>query len=223
LRWIFIGFDFSALHDDVNHHSRVGLREVAFPPRGGEHYPMALTSSKQLAAGTPMPAFSLPDVATGATVAGTGLTGAKASVVIFLCRHCPYVVHVLPEVIRLSREYQARGISFVGISANDAAKYPEDAPAKLAGMIAERGIPFPILHDETQDTARAFGAVCTPEFFVFDGPGCLHYHGRLDGSTPGNGVPCDGSDLRRALDAVLRDAPAPSPQHPSMGCSIKWK
>lgn len=184
---------------------------------------MALTSSEQLSAGTPMPAFSLRDVATGATVTGAGLTGPKASVVIFLCRHCPYVVHVLPEIVRLSREYQPRGISFVGISANDAAKYPDDAPGKLAEMVSERGIPFPILHDETQHTARAFRAVCTPEFFVFDGQGLLYYHGRLDGSTPGNGIPCDGSDLRGALDAVMRGAPAPSPQHPSMGCNIKWK
>lgn len=184
---------------------------------------MALTSSEDLAIGTPMPGFSLPDVVTGAMVNDSTPAKAKAWVVIFLCRHCPYVVHVMPEVIRLSGEYLRRGISFVGISANDAAKYPDDSPAKLAAMVAEQGIPFPVLHDETQKTAKMFRALCTPEFFVFDEERRLYYHGRLDGSTPGNGVPCDGSDLRSALDSLLSGSSPPSPQHPSMGCNIKWK
>ena len=184
---------------------------------------MALTTSENLAPGTPMPEFSLPDVVTGQNVGPESLQGAKASVVIFLCRHCPYVVHVLPEIVRLAGEYLPRGAAFVGISANDASSYPDDAPDRLAAMVEERHIPFPILHDESQNTARAFHAVCTPEFFVFDGAGRLFYHGRLDGSTPGNNVPRDGADLRQALDAALSGSPAPSPQHPSMGCNIKWK
>ena len=184
---------------------------------------MALTASENLPQGTPMPEFSLPNVVTGRHDNSSSLLGPKATVIIFLCRHCPYVVHVLPEVVRLAGDYMARGVSFAGISANDATSYPDDSPANLAKMVSDRALPFPILYDESQQTARAFHAVCTPEFFVFDGAGHLYYHGRLDGSTPGNNVPCDGTDLRRALDAVISGAPAPSPQHPSMGCNIKWK
>lgn len=182
---------------------------------------MALTASEALALGTPQPAYDLPDVVTGRKASPP--QAVPASVVIFLCRHCPYVVHVLPEVVRLANDYLPRGVAFVGISANDARAYPDDAPQGLAGMVRARSIPFPILYDETQETARAFRAVCTPEFFLFDGSGKLFYHGRLDGSTPGNDVPCDGADLRAALDAVLSGSSAPSPQHPSMGCNIKWK
>ena len=184
---------------------------------------MALTASEAFAAGAPLPDFALPDVSTGRIVGARTFADAKALVVIFLCRHCPHVVHVLPELVRLAGDYLPRGASFVGISANDAASYPDDSPSNLAKMVTERHIPFPILHDEAQDMARAFHAVCTPEFFVYDAARKLSYHGRLDGSTPGNGVPCDGSDLRRALDAILSGAAAPVPQQPSMGCSIKWK
>lgn len=183
---------------------------------------MALTPSAELAPGTRMPDFSLPEVSTGRDTGPGAWTAAKAVVVVFLCRHCPYVVHVLPEVIRLAADYSPQGVSFAGISANDAAKYPDDSPENLAKMVAERGIPFPILHDATQEVARAFGAACTPEFFVFDGGRRLYYHGRLDGSTPGNGLSSDGADLRRALDDLLSGSPAPTPQHPSMGCNIKW-
>jgi thiol-disulfide isomerase/thioredoxin len=184
---------------------------------------MALTRSEQLAVGMPAPEFSLPDVVTGQAVTAENAVGDKPLVVIFLCRHCPYVVHVLPEVVRLAQDYLPKGVAFLGISANDAAAYPDDAPHKLAAMVAERNIPFPILYDESQDTARAFRAVCTPEFFVFDGARGLYYHGRLDASTPGNNVACDGGDLRAALDDLLGGAPPPSPQQPSMGCNIKWK
>ena len=184
---------------------------------------MALTRSEQLAIGMPVPEFSLPDVVTGQPVTADSAAGGKPLAVIFLCRHCPYVVHVLPEVIRLARDYLPKGVAFIGIGANDAATYPDDAPPKLAAMVAERNVPFPILYDESQDTARAFHAVCTPEFFVFDGPRGLYYHGRLDGSTPGNNVACDGGDLRAALDDLLAGAPPPSSQQPSMGCNIKWK
>ena len=184
---------------------------------------MALTTSQSLAPGMRIPDFSLPDVVTGQTVTPAACAEAKALVVIFLCRHCPYVVHVLPEVIRLAGDYQPKGVAFLGISANDATTYPDDSPANLAKMVAERSIPFPILHDETQAVAHSFHAVCTPEFFVFDGSRGLYYHGRLDGSTPGNGVPCNGSDLRGALDGLLDGAAAPDPQQPSMGCNIKWK
>jgi peroxiredoxin len=184
---------------------------------------MALTTSEPLAAGTPLPAFTLPDVVTGRSVSSSGFADAAALVVVILCRHCPYVVHALPEIVRLAADYQPRGVSFLGISANDAETYPDDSPSNLARMVREKKIPFPVLHDETQDVARAFRAVCTPEFFLY-GPGMkLFYHGRLDGSTPGNGVPVTGDDLRTALDDLLAGKSSPDTGHPSMGCSIKWK
>lgn len=183
---------------------------------------MALTTSTPFTPDDSLPPFALPDVSTGRTVTPQDFAASPIFVVIFLCRHCPYVVHVLPEILRLAADYLPRGVTFVGISSNDAANYPDDSPANLAQMVSERGIPFPILHDASQATARAFAAVCTPEFYVYDAARALRYHGRLDGSTPGNGVACDGSDLRPALDALLTAQPVAVPQHPSMGCNIKW-
>lgn len=184
---------------------------------------MALTPSKELSPGRPVPAFALPDVATGRTVTPADFAGAKALVIVFLCRHCPYVVHVLPALRDLAREYLARGAAFAGISANDAVRYPDDSPERLGDMVRTQDIPFPVLYDESQETARAFAAACTPEFFVFDGGPRLYYHGRFDASTPGNNLPCTGADLRAALDGVLTGRPVPDGQQPSMGCGIKWK
>jgi thiol-disulfide isomerase/thioredoxin len=189
----------------------------------GEYGRMALTESTALGSDFTMPDFSLPDVSTGKGMSTTACAGGKGTVVIFLCRHCPYVLHVLPVLLGLAREYIPRGIGFVGISSNNVATHPDDAPDRLKAMVEERDIPFPILHDASQDAARAFHAACTPEFHVFGADAHLHYHGRMDASTPGNNVPCTGSDLRAALDALLDGCPAPSPQHPSMGCNIKWK
>lgn len=196
---------------------------VDLPRPRGEHQFMALTESSALSNGFTMPDFFLPDVTSGETVSAPACAGEKGTVVVFLCRHCPYVVHVLPTLLDLARDYMARGIGFAGISANNVATHPGDAPEKLKDMVRENSIPFPILYDETQETARAFHAACTPEFFVFDASARLFYHGRMDASTPGNNVPCTGADLRSALDALLTSQPAPSPQHPSMGCNIKWK
>lgn len=196
---------------------------VALPGPRGENRIMALTESSPLGDGFTMPDFSLPDVASGGTVTAAACAGANGTVVVFLCRHCPYVVHVLPVLLDLARDYMARGIGFAGICSNNVATHPGDAPEKLKDMVRENGIPFPILHDETQETARAFRAACTPEFYLFDASARLFYHGRMDASTPGNNVPCTGADLRGALDALLSARPAPSPQHPGMGCNIKWK
>ena len=184
---------------------------------------MALTESSSLSPEFAMPDFFLPDVSSGESVSAPAIAGEKGTVVIFLCRHCPYVVHVLPALLALAREYMPRGIGFAGISSNNAVTHPEDAPARLAAMVMERDIPFPVLYDETQETARAFRAQCTPEFYVFGPEARLYYHGRMDSSTPGNNVPCTGCDLRAALDALLAGRAAPDPQHPSMGCNIKWK
>lgn len=172
--------------------------------------------------GFPLPSFSLPDVIQGTLISDQNLRNGKILLVIFLCRHCPYVVHVREELLRLAADYQPKGTIFIGISSNDAQKYPEDSPEMLRQMALEHKFSFPILFDESQDVARAFTAACTPDFFLFDSQAKLAYRGRLDASTPGNTLPVTGEDLRTALDAVLSNKPVSGKQLPSMGCSIKW-
>lgn len=178
--------------------------------------------SRLLALGTAAPEFALPEVATARTVALRDFREAQPLLVIFLCRHCPYVVHVQGELARLGRDYQGRA-GIVAISSNDAAAYPDDAPARLAAMASEQGFPFPLLYDESQAVARAYGAGCTPEFFLFDQERRLAYHGQFDDSRPGNGRPVTGRDVRAALDALLQGTAVNPDQRPSIGCSIKWK
>ncbi|SFF49377.1 AhpC/TSA family protein [Fontimonas thermophila] len=184
---------------------------------------MALTASKMLPLGTRAPDFRLPDTVSGRTLALADLKSEIATVVMFICNHCPYVKHVNPELIRLARDYQKRGVAFIAISSNDAERYPEDGPEQMRRVAAQLGYPFPYLYDETQAVARAYQAACTPDLYVFNGQLELVYRGRLDGSTPGNGVPLTGADLRAALDAVLAGRPVDPDQKPSMGCNIKWR
>jgi len=184
---------------------------------------MALTESKMLPLGTEAPDFILPDTVSGREFHLHADAGGQALVVMFLCNHCPYVVHVNPELVRLSREYAAKGVSFVGISSNDAEKYPADAPDKMREHALAQGYAFPYLYDESQDVARQYDAACTPDFYVFDRDRTLVYRGRLDGSRPGNDVPLSGEDLRSALDAVLAEGVVSERQYPSAGCNIKWK
>lgn len=184
---------------------------------------MALTTSNALSSTFRLPDFELPDVSDRRIVTPSTFAGAKALVVAIICRHCPYVVHVMPELVRIALDYLPSGIRFAGVSANDPVTYPEDSPEKLAEMVRERAIPFPVLHDASQQTARALHAVCTPEFYVFGPDNLLFYHGRMDGSTPGNGIHVTGNELRGALDALLAGEDPPTVQHPGMGCSIKWK
>jgi peroxiredoxin len=183
---------------------------------------MAIEST-DLPLGTPAPEFSLVDVVTGESVSLASLPASSALLVMFICRHCPYVKHVVPEIGRIASEYAGKGLTILGISSNDAATYPEDAPESLAEMVKLEGWQFPMLYDETQDVARAYAAVCTPEFYVFDASRKLAYHGQLDDSRHKNQVPLSGRDLRAALDAVLSGTPVASPQKPAIGCSIKWK
>lgn len=140
----------------------------------------------------------------------------------FICRHCPYVKHVEAELARLGRE-SPRGLGIVAISSNDALAYPEDAPPSLAEQARLAGFDFPYLYDEGQEVARAYGAACTPEFFLYDAQRRLRYHGQLDDSRPGNGKPVTGADLRAAIEAMLAGKPAPTPQRAAVGCSIKWR
>lgn len=186
---------------------------------------MAYTESNMLPLGTKAPDFALPDTVSGKTVSLPDLaSGSQATVVMFLCNHCPYVLYVNPEIVRIVAEYEPKGVSFVGINSNDARAYPEDAPDKMKTHAREVGYTFPYLYDETQKVARAYDAACTPDFYIFDEDLKLAYRGQLDASRPKrNPIPPTGEDLRAALDAVLAGKPAPEIQRPSGGCNIKWK
>jgi len=183
---------------------------------------MAATASTMLPLGTAAPDFHLPDT-TGRLVSRDDFAGKLALLVMFLCNHCPYVQHVAEEVVRLAAEYQVRGVGAVSVSSNDVEQYPDDDQARMAEVATAMGFTVPYLYDETQAVAKAYHAACTPDFFVFDADRRLVYRGQLDGARPGNGVPVTGHDLRAALDAVLAGKPVPEPQHPSLGCNIKWK
>lgn len=184
---------------------------------------MALTPSTMVPLRTATPDFCLPDVVSGQTVSRANFTGGKPLLVMFICRHCPYVVHVQDELARIGRDFSPRGVAVVAISANDAVSHPDDAPEGLRRQAREAGFSFPYLYDETQAVARAFGAACTPDFFLFDGNQRLVYRGQLDDSRPGNGKPVTGRDLRAALEASLAGQKPSDVQRPSAGCNIKWK
>lgn len=183
---------------------------------------MALTLSTMLALGTKAPDFSLPDVVTGKTVTLKDFAGRKALVVMFICKHCPFVIHVAEELARLGKDYTARGAGIVAISSNDVENYPDDAPDKLKEMALNLGFNFPHCYDESQAVAKAYTAACTPDFFLFDADQKLVYRGQLDETRPGKGA-AHGRDLRAALDAVLAGKPVNADQKPSVGCNIKWK
>jgi len=179
-------------------------------------------SSTMLPLGTPAPRFSLAEPLTGRTVS-VGDFAEQALLVMFICNHCPYVQHIRPGLVQLSRDYEGAGLGIVAISANDPEDYPDDAPEQLAQEARAHGYAFPYLYDETQEVARAYTAACTPDFFLFDSARRLVYRGRFDASRPGSGVPVTGGDLRRAIEAVLSGESVPAEQYPSLGCSIKWR
>jgi len=172
--------------------------------------------------GTALPSFSLKDVRTGKMVDCPGTMSGRPVLVMFLCRHCPFVVHVREEIARLGRAYAGK-VDIIGISSNDAVSHPADSPENLKAMAEELGFTFPLCYDETQEVAQRFTAACTPDFFLYDASHKLAYRGQLDGSRPGNGVPVDGRDLRAALDALLSGGRPSAAQYPSIGCNIKWK
>jgi peroxiredoxin len=172
--------------------------------------------------GTKAPPFSLTGI-DGKTVSLETFSGKKGLVVVFMCNHCPYVKHIAPELARLSAEYMAKGLGFVGINSNDTDKYPDDSLEKMVEEASLRGYPFPYLLDADQSVAQAYRAACTPDIFVFDADRKLVYRGQIDDSRPKNDKPLNGADLRAALDALLAGRPIPEPQKPSIGCNIKWK
>lgn len=184
---------------------------------------MAQVSSTMRPLGTAAPDFSLPEPATGKTVSLADFATTPALLVLFICNHCPFVKHIRAELARFAREYQARGLAIVAISANDAAHYPDDSPAKMTEEVKSAGYVFPYLYDESQAVAKAYQAACTPDLFLFDADRRLVYRGQFDGSRPGNTLPVNGADLRAAADAVLAGQPVSREQKPSIGCNIKWK
>lgn len=173
--------------------------------------------------GTPAPAFELGDVVHGQTYTLDSFSDKTALLVMFICRHCPYVVHVEQELAKLGRDYRDTGLGIIAISSNDPVGYPDDAPPKLKDMATRLGFTFPFCHDETQEVAKAYRAACTPDFYLFDQDRRLVYRGQLDESRPANNKPVTGRDLRAAIQAVLANKPVDTNQHPSIGCSIKWK
>ncbi len=183
---------------------------------------MALTASRMLALGTLAPDFSLPDTA-GNTVSLADFEKSPALLVIFMCNHCPFVKHMLGDLVELARDYQARGVAVVGVNSNDVANYRDDSPDMMAELARRSGFTFPYLYDETQEIAKTYSAACTPDFFLFDGERLLVYRGQMDDSRPGNGIPVTGANLTAAIDAVVEGMPVAQEQEPSIGCNIKWK
>lgn len=184
---------------------------------------MAVTPSQMIPLGTKAPDFSLEDVISGKVLSLSELKSEKATVVMFICNHCPFVKHIQKELATLAKEYVSQGISFIAISSNDAEQYPEDAPHHMKTIAEEWGFSFPYLYDEMQDVAKAYKAACTPDFFVFDQNLECVYRGQFDDSRPNNGLSVTGKDLKFALDCLLKGDSIPEIQTPSIGCNIKWK
>jgi peroxiredoxin len=182
---------------------------------------MARTPSTMVPLGTPLPSFALPDAVSGQTFRHAALLGRNGLLVMFICNHCPFVIHVRDELTRIAAEYAPRGVGIVAINANSLATHPQDGPAHMKELAEELGWAFPFLFDETQEVARAFGAACTPDFFVYDASGALYYRGQLDDTRPGGPTP-DGRDLRNALDRLVAGQSPPAEQLASLGCNIKW-
>lgn len=184
---------------------------------------MANTASNMLALDSKASYFKLLDTVSDKMIGLDELIGSEATVIFFICNHCPFVIHVNQQLVKLAQDYISKGIGFVAISANDVNNYPQDGPLLMKEVAKREGYPFPYLYDETQEVAKAYQAACTPDFFVFDSEMKLRYRGQLDDSRPGNGKPVTGVDIRKALDAIVQGKEVSSSQKPSMGCNIKWK
>ncbi|MGB3616808.1 MAG: thioredoxin family protein [Catalinimonas sp.] len=184
---------------------------------------MSATPSAMVSLGTAATDFSLPDVISGRTLNFADVRGDRATVVMFICNHCPFVKLLNDELVRLGHDYRERGVGLVAISPNDVDRYPEDSPERMAEVAKRLRYPFPYLYDETQEVARAYEAACTPDFFVYDADGRLAYRGQLDDARPGSSNVPTGRDLRRALEDILAGKSAAAEQIPSLGCGIKWK
>ncbi|GGA77087.1 thioredoxin family protein [Flavobacterium palustre] len=185
---------------------------------------MARTPSNMLELGTIAPEFYLKDTKSNTeSFSFSDLKGEKGTLVFFICNHCPFVHHVIEEVVRIANDYRVQGIGFIAISSNDVVNYPQDSPELMTEYAFENNFEFPYLYDETQEVAKAYDAACTPDFYLFDNQDKLVYRGQLDDSRPGNGIPLSGNDLRGAIDGVLYNRSINPDQKPSIGCNIKWK
>ena len=184
---------------------------------------MAQTPSNMLELGTKAPDFLLPATNFNTNFNFAECKGHKGTLVLFICNHCPFVLHVIDEIVMIANDYRVQGIGIVAISSNDIVKYPQDSPEKMADFALENKIDFPYLFDESQAVAKAYDATCTPDFYLFNAEDRLIYRGQLDDSRPGNGIPVSGSDLRNAIDSIIYNRHLNELQKPSMGCGIKWK
>lgn len=184
---------------------------------------MVETPSSMVPLGTTAPDFSLPDTVSGKMMSLDELKSDQATVVMFICNHCPFAKHVQAQLVELTNDYQPKGVSFIAINSNDVNSYPEDSPDNMKKVAERMGYGFPYLYDETQDVAKAYKAACTPDFYIFDGELELVYRGQLDDSRPGSRIPVTGEDIRAALDNILTGEPVSPQQRPSVGCNIKWK
>ncbi|SHL09576.1 thioredoxin family protein [Flavobacterium chilense] len=184
---------------------------------------MARTPSNMLALGTVAPNFKLKDTNSNNEYSFEDLKGSKGTLVMFICNHCPFVLHVIREIVMIANDYRVQGIGVIAISSNDIEKYPQDAPELMTEFAFKNKVDFPYLFDESQEVAKAYDAACTPDFYLFDNQNKLFYRGQLDDSRPGNGIPLSGSDLRSAIDALIYNRSLNEIQKPSIGCNIKWK
>jgi len=184
---------------------------------------MALTPSKMIPLGTKAPDFELPDTVSGKRLSLSELKSDKATVIMFICNHCPYVKHVQSGLVKLANDYIPKGVSFIAINSNDVKNYPDDSPESMKKVAKKLGYPFPYLFDDSQHVAKEYDAACTPDFYIFDKNLRLVYRGQMDDSRPGNGKPVTGKDIRKALDSVLSGNEVLEEQIPSIGCNIKWK
>lgn len=184
---------------------------------------MAATETLLIPLGFPAPDFCLPDTVSDKNLSLQEVKGEKATVVMFICNHCPYVKHINAELVKLALDYMPKGVGFVAISSNDVVNYPADAPDLMKENALTEGYPFPYLYDESQEVAKAYFAACTPDFSIFDKNLLCVYRGQLDSSRPKNDHPVTGEDIRAALEAILADLPVNEKQIPSIGCNIKWK
>ncbi|GGD02816.1 thioredoxin family protein [Hyunsoonleella pacifica] len=184
---------------------------------------MARTPSNMLPLGTKAPDFSLLDTVSDAVLNLNKLKGKKGTVILFICNHCPFVIHVNPKLVAIANTYKSQGINFIAISSNDVENYPQDSPEKMKIHAVTEGYPFPYLYDETQSVAKAYNAACTPDLYLFNEDLELAYRGQLDDSRPGNGIPVSGKDLQYAIDCLISGKENNETQKPSIGCNIKWK
>lgn len=184
---------------------------------------MAQISSNMIPLGTPAPNFKLKDTNSNYDYSFEDLKGSKGTLVIFICNHCPFVLHALTEIIMIANDYRVQGLGIIAISSNDIIKLPQDSPEMMTEFAFQNKIDFPYLYDKSQEVAKAFDAACTPDFYLFNNQDLLFYRGQLDDSRPNNGIPLSGSDLRNAIDALIYNRSLNEIQKPSIGCSIKWK